>query len=229
MLIKTVMRAGTAFSSRVYHACLDIVAPPICAGCKLFLRQRATLCPECLEKITPVASVIMPITGKYELKVFAISGYADPIKPLILSKSWSNVVASTQLGELIWQLTPLRYVAFDYIIPVPLHWMRYAKRGYNQAEEMANVIAYKSGKPVEHLVKRVKRTQFQSALELPKRALNVEDAFTLHTRQAGLYKGKHLLIVDDLLTTGATLRSTARELIRLQPASIVAVVAARVV
>ncbi len=229
MLIQSVARAGWALTSGIYNAALDIVAPPLCAGCKIFLRDRTIVCTQCREAISPVVSITMPIAGSYGLKVFAISSYADPIKSLILGKSWSNVIASTQLGQLMWELTPIRYVQFDCIVPVPLHWMRFAKRGYNQAEEMANVIARMSGKNVQHMVKRAKRTEFQSALELPKRVLNVEDAFTLHAARAELYKGKHLLIVDDLLTTGATLRATARELIKVRPASLTAVVAARVV
>ena len=229
MLIKSVAHTTRALSHKLVSSVVDLVAPPLCAGCKLFLPERAILCAPCLESIVPVPSIMIPVTSSYQMKVFAISNYTEPIRPMILAKSWGNIVASTQLGELLWQLTPIRYVQFDYIVPVPLHWTRYAKRGYNQAEEMANAISHASGKPVVHLVKRSKRTPFQSTLEVSERTSNVEDAFSLTVRDKAIYKGKHLLIIDDLLTTGATLRATARELRRLNPEKLTAVVAARVV
>lgn len=163
------------------------------------------------------------------MKVFAISDYKDPIKSLILAKSSSNIVASNQLGNLIWELTYVRNIAFDYMIPVPLHWTRYAKRGFNQSEEIANILAEKSGKPISKLLKRVKRTPFQSKIMVQARVGNVADAFQLKKLRENVYEGKHLLLIDDLSTTGSTLKFAARELIKLKPASITAVVAARVV
>lgn len=207
----------------------DLVLPPLCAHCKIFLTERAILCNRCLLTISPITSVSIDISSRYSMKVFAISDYKDPIKSLILAKSSSNIIASNQLGHLIWELTHIRSISFDYIIPIPLHWTRYAKRGFNQAQEIAHVLSENSTKPVTHIIRRVKRTSFQSKLIVEARIGNVADAFELRKTSNQHFEGKDLLLIDDLSTTGSTLKFAARELIKLKPASITAVVAARVV
>ncbi len=220
---------GITFWKFIKKSCLDLHAPPLCAYCKIFLQERVIFCDRCLVLIKPITSSSLEINTTYTMKVFAASDYKDPIKSLILAKSSSNIVASKHLGNLIWDLTHVASLDFDYIIPVPLHWTRFAKRGFNQAEEMAKVLAEKSGKPMALVLQRAKRTPFQSKVLVQERIGNVADAFALKTLDRGLYAGKHLLIVDDLSTTGSTLKFAARELARLKPASITAVVAARVV
>lgn len=220
---------GIAYWNFIKNCCLDLLAPPMCAYCKIFLDQRTILCDRCLMLIKPITSGSVVINSTYTMKVFAISDYKDPIKSLILAKSSSNIIASKHLGNLLWHLTHVATLDFDYIIPIPLHWTRFAKRGFNQAEEMAKVLAEKSGKPVQQLLQRAKRTPFQSKVLVHERIGNVADAFVLKKLNKNFYVGKHLLLIDDLSTTGSTLRFAARELARLKPASITAVVAARVV
>lgn len=213
----------------VYDQCWLLLAPPICAYCKQLLSERQILCAACLAAITPTVSTTIAITKKYEMKVFAVGQYRDPIKSLILAKRSRAIIASHQLGELMWQYTPLRYTPIDYIIPIPLHWTRFIYRGYNQAEESARIIATHARKPVVPLLKRIKWTSYQSSINVTEREPNLEGAFALNTRDKEQYRGKHLLLVDDLMTTGVTLQKAARELIALRPASITALVAARVV
>ncbi|HEV2601392.1 MAG TPA: phosphoribosyltransferase family protein [Candidatus Babeliales bacterium] len=205
-----------------------ILAPPFCASCRIFLSERVPLCVACSDKILPVASSVIPITRKYSVKILAVSRYQFPLKPMIISKSHGNIVAAIQLGEIIWQKTYLQHMQFDCIIPIPLHWTRFARRGYNQADEIAKVISQKTGKPVVHCVSRQRRTVFQSSLPAEHRLKNVQDAFEVHPAYQSSIEGKHILIVDDLLTTGSTLKEVARQLIRYKPASLTAVVACRV-
>ncbi len=208
---------------------LHFLAPPFCSSCKSFLHARDIFCQECKNSIRPVVSRTLSITKTRSIKVLAISDYKEPLKSLILAKGRFDIVASHQLGTLIWQMTHLKNSSFDYIVPIPLHWKRFAKRGYNQADEMAKVIAQKSGKPVTHLLSRSRHTKYQSSLDQDKRAENVEDVFALTVDDDTQYHGSHILLVDDLITTGVTLRAAARELLKLKPASITAVVACRVV
>lgn len=215
--------------SYIYARILDILSPPCCAYCKKFLPLREIFCESCYARLQPVFSIMLPVTSTKSVKVFAAAAYREPIKTLIIAKSWGDSVASHFLGNLIWQRTDLKHAQFDYLIPIPLHWTRQAKRGYNQAEEIANTLAKLSGKKVIPLLKRVKRTPFQSTLSSDKRLKNVTDAFALTKIDKELYKNKHLVVVDDLMTTGATLRSAAHLLFQLKPASIMVVVAARVV
>ncbi len=215
--------------TRSYNTALNIISPPFCAYCKMFLNERNVFCVTCAQKIQPIVSTNLQITKAHAMKVFAIAGYSDPLKKLILAKGWSDISASNQLGQLTWDITNIRHIDFDYIVPIPLHWMRFAKRGYNQAAEIADVIAQQSGKPVFDILKRIKRTQFQSGLVHAKRADNVKDAFIVRDIQKTTYKSKHILLVDDLMTTGATLKVAAKELLKLKPREVTIVVVCRVV
>jgi ComF family protein len=204
-----------------------IIAPPFCRACQIFLSHDDVLCAECHAGIAPLISTEVFITPKYSCKVFAVGKYEDPLKPLILAKSWSDRSASHQLGQLVWEKTYIRHQEFDFIVPVPLHWTRFSYRGFNQAQELAQVLAHKSGKPVLNALTRTRRTPFQSAVSAAQREANVNRVFALNELNKEQLKDKHILLVDDLMTTGATLKSAARELIRCKPASIKAVVVCR--
>lgn len=210
------------------HRAKEWIAPSSCAYCKIFLSTSDFLCGHCKAMIKPVASTALYLSKKYTMRVFAISGYHDPLKQLILAKGWSDIVISNILGELMWDMTYIQYVPIDYFIPIPLHWTRKAYRGFNQTEEMARALSFKSGKPVAGLLKRIKRTQFQSAIAAESRAENVREAFIL-CGDDRMYHDKHLVLVDDLMTTGATLQSAAKELITLKPASITALTVCRTI
>lgn len=206
-----------------------LLCPAFCVQCKIFLDDDVILCRHCYATIKPVVSTSLVITAKTSVRVFAISGYEDPIKSLILAKAHAQRLASRQLGRLMWQMLPLDHIEFDYIVPIPLHWTRYAYRGFNQAEEIARVIAKKSGKPLINLLYRNRRTVFQSSLPQQMRGENVLKVFSVKKHKKDDIVGKRILLVDDLMTTGATLRVAARSLIDLKPASIDIVVAARCV
>lgn len=205
-----------------------LISPPHCAHCKLLLASYTIFCTTCEQKIAPIVSSTITLSSSYRMTIFAISNYQEPIKSLILAKSRSDLVASKQLGELIWQKTFIRHAHIDCFISIPLHWTRYAYRGYNQADEIAHVLANYTGKPVVHALKRTKKTAFQSSLTHSQRLDNVKKAFTIIGDGSQFYN-KHIMLVDDLMTTSATLQSIAKMLIPYKPASINAVVACRVV
>jgi len=219
-----------SFAHAAINQLLMLIAPPYCMACKRFLSKRDVFCSECVRLIKPIVSHDLKVTDSLTVKVFAVGTYTDPLRFLILAKSWSNSVASRQLGQLVWEMTYIKNVPFDVIVPIPLHWMRYSWRGYNQSEEMAKELSHRSGKPVYNFLKRVRYAPFQSAVSPEKRVENVKGVFELKdSKEARLYyKGKHILLVDDLLTTGATIRAAAKELNKLKPASITIIVAARV-
>ncbi|MGB8367140.1 MAG: phosphoribosyltransferase family protein [Candidatus Babeliales bacterium] len=218
-----------AFKRTLYNVLTIIVAPPFCAYCKTFLTCELVLCIQCKNTISPIVSITRSVTQKYSMKIFAISDYQDPLKKLILAKRWGNRTASKQLGQLLWQLSHIKQVNFDYIVPIPLHWTRFARRGFNQAEEIAQIIAEKSGKPVINILKRSKRTAYQSQSVYTKRNQNVENAFIIEKLDKAQFKNKHLLLIDDLMTTGATLQVAARTLLQLKPQIITAAVVCRVI
>lgn len=215
--------------SFLYKQIMYLIVPPFCVYCKQWLSERLIFCMRCNDLIQPIVSTQIAITASVSMSIFAISPYQEPLKSLILAKLQSQRLSSLQLGALMWELTSLDNLNFDFIVPIPLHWTRYAHRGYNQAEVIASIIAQKSGKPLVNLLKRRKRTLFQAQLSVEERSLNLQDAFDLTISQEDLkrYSGKIILLVDDLMTTGSTFKTAAKKLLLVKPANIYGVVACR--
>ncbi len=203
--------------------------PTFCAACKTFaLEHKATLCQNCLAQIRPVVSQQLEISKAKLITVYAVGAYDQPLVSLILAKSSGKRTVAYQLGNLVWERSVLRHLAFDYLVPIPLHWTRYAWRGYNQANEIAKAISKQRGKPIRHLLWRIRRTSFQSYFKGDDRIENVKNVFELKSVNLSLYKNKHIVLVDDVMTSGATLKYAARELFKLNPASISVIVVCRV-
>ncbi len=113
----------------------------------------------------------------------------------------------------------------DMVIPVPLHWARRWKRGYNQAEVIARGVAEAMGIPLrtDVLVRR-RRTQTQTKLEIEEKMKNVDGAFGVSDDAAVIFRGggqiRHILLVDDVFTTGSTLESCHNALRKVFPPEI---------
>ena len=202
--------------------------PAICAYCKKFLPTTDIFCNDCKNKIIRVVSKQIDLTPQFSMTVFAISDYKDPLKKLILAKSWSDSLASDHMGQSLWEMTPLHHLDYDVIVPIPLHWTRYAWRGFNQAHEIARVISKNKKVPIRHLITRCKKTVYQSSVSSSGRLENVKNAFVLNA-QAQDYEDKHILLIDDLMTTGATLRAAGKVLLKLKPRKITVAVVCRVI
>lgn len=205
----------------------NLIAPPFCAACYVLLDQNRVLCKSCIMMIQPLVSRTLSITEQKKCVVHAIGAYDQPLVKLILAKSNRNRTVAHQLGILLWQMGIVASLPFDYIVPIPLHWTRYAWRGYNQAQEIGAVIAHKSKKPMIHLLKRIRRTPYQSYFKRDDRIKNVTNVFARTITNVHEYRHKRILLIDDVMTTGATLHEAARVLWKLNPASISAVVVAR--
>lgn len=219
-----------SFIAGAYTTMCSLISPPRCLTCACMLSGHTMpLCNTCMERIQPVVSMQFQITPLYAMTVLACSDYTFPLARLIRAKAYSNYPASRALGHLIWHLTAIAELPVDVLVPVPLHWTRYAVRGYNQAYEIACVLASYKKIPVVSLVHRTSATHFQYRLSRSTRQENVQAAFSLNATEAAVYYNKHIVIVDDLMTSGATLRAVAHQLIPLKPASLTAVVACRVV
>ncbi len=203
-----------------------IIAPSYCVQCQVFSEQGSFLCKPCFGTIRPIVTKTLTITEKYSAQVFAASAYVEPLRSLVVVKHYGNRLASKQLAELLWNKSDLRFADFDILVPVPLHWTRYAWRWFNQAEVMATTLSALSGKPVVHLLKRKRKTNYQTGLTREKRLTNLADAFEL-TPEAQQYKGKRILLIDDVMTTGTTLKLCSQELIKIRPFSLIIGVACR--
>jgi ComF family protein len=206
-----------------------ILFPAYCTACHALLSERKALCSACIREIKPLVSAKLTITQKYQMEVYAVGAYQDPLRQLVLAKSYQDKLACYYSAQLIFEHIMADQLTADYLVPIPLHWTRYAKRGYNQSEEIAHYLSQLTGIPVLHALKRVKRTPFQMQFDKEGRKSNVEDAFKLilSDEQQQMIKHKRLLLVDDVMTTGATLHASARQLLLLKPLSLKAVVLAR--
>ena len=114
----------------------------------------------------------------------------------------------------------------DLLIPTPLHWSRHVRRGYNQADSLACRLAkYRKGIAVVRPIVRLKNTPAQTTVNsAADRAANLRFAFGLVDGRR--IRGKRVALVDDVMTTGATLKAAARALDDAGPASIHAIVLA---
>ena len=114
---------------------------------------------------------------------------------------------------------------FDLLVPVPLHSARRRERGFNQAELVARIVAARRSLPCQPVLKRVRYTTTQTAFDRTERMKNLHDAFRL--REKADVQDLHVLLIDDVLTTGATLSECARVLKAAGAASVCAATAAR--
>jgi ComF family protein len=139
--------------------------------------------------------------------------YDGPLRELIhLFKYRKCYPLAQPLGAMLSLALP-RNIEVDAIVPMPMHWFRHWRRGFNQAEKLASVLSRRTGIPlVSDAMSRQKATAPQAGLTGAQRRLNVRGAFAVKRRH--LIEGRRVLLVDDVFTTGATAGTCAAVLRR---------------
>ncbi|WP_458759338.1 ComF family protein [Afipia sp. TerB] len=118
----------------------------------------------------------------------------------------------------------------DALIPVPLHWQRSWSRRYNQSGALARAIAAQAGLPVwSDVLQRTRQTRQQVGLSRTERSRNVQGAFSVAAEKKPAVQGRRVILIDDVLTSGATVDTCAPALLRARAASVDVLVFARVV
>jgi len=181
----------------------DLVANRVrCPRCALPLASPAPLCGECLERAPPFAAAAVPFV------------YAHPLDALLARfKFGRSLAAGRVLAELWLEIIDREALGRpELVMPVPLHSVRLRERGYNQALELARPLARALAIPLlSGGIVRTRATPAQSGLDARTRRRNLRDAFAL---AENVVLPAHVALVDDVMTTGATLRECAKTLLR---------------
>jgi len=216
---------------RSWELILDVFFPPICLNCKKYLEDNERdklVCASCLAGIEIYSNLFYPSSG---VTLAAASSYSDPaLRELIHCLKYKGFLkAGETLGEIfIKYLDRLNFNARDFIIvPVPLYRTRYRKRGFNQAELLAEAVGKHFNRPVlTGALKRTRETKPQ--IELPDekaRHKNVKDCFEINNSK--LIDGGSILLVDDVYTSGATASEAAKILRKAGAKQVVVLVVAK--
>ncbi len=232
---------------------IDLLYPPRCPICHAFLkhfdRPAEGFCPDCLGAFSKLASPLCPICGRPFLsgiqedhvceeclrkrpffdKALAPYLYNGRIMDAVHQYKYRGKAQMARaLGPLVasfgreWMKEEKDLV----VMPVPLHRKRLRKRGFNQSLLLARHVAPRLGAPVDYRsLCRIRDTQVQTGLKREERRKNVKRAFEVVDRDA--VKGKTILLVDDVATTGSTLNECARVLKRAGCAKVYCLVLAR--
>ena len=209
-------------------------ASPFCADCRSKLLAPATaVCPRCAMPVGPFAEVgrgCSDCRGKslgFDHAI-ALGPYDGPIRDLCLSlKHETNAWLAPWLADVLVEARPeLKAEPADtWVVPVPLHWKKHWQRGYNQAEALARGLAGRLSLRFRQPLRRLTATPPLALLGRTERARLLRGAF--RARPWKSLEGRTVLLVDDILTSGATSGAAARALKRAGAARVVVVVAAR--
>jgi ComF family protein len=185
-----------------------------CARCALPLPVAAAACGECLRTPPPFAGARAALR------------YAAPVDRLLPHlKFHAGLAQGRLLAQLLLQAWPQWPDPVDLLLPLPLHRSRLGQRGYNQALELARPLARAWQRPLApDALRRVRATAAQSELDAAQRRRNVRGAFAA---DAALVAGRRVLLIDDVITTGATLREAAATLLAAGAAEVRVLAAAR--
>ncbi|MBN1917553.1 MAG: ComF family protein [Verrucomicrobia bacterium] len=192
-----------------------LVEDPMCERCGAKMFAQATgelLCAECRS------------TTRHFDRAFSATIYNDPMKALVHRYKYGlrQYLARPFAAWMIeFARRHIDTANLDSLVPVPLHWRRFQYRGFNQAAALAQAVGRGFGLPVvKHVLRRLRHTTPQVQLGPSERRENMKDAFAV--RRAERIKGKRIILVDDVYTTGATINECARVLKKAGAASVVA-------
>jgi ComF family protein len=242
---------AAGFGRAAVGVLLDTALPPLCASCRSPLGNLGGLCPACWSKVSFIAPPYCERLGipfAYDpgpgiLSMEAIADppaygraraavrYDDVARDLVHRLKYGDRLdLAMSMGRWMAQAGRALLDDADALVPVPLHWRRLWGRRFNQAAALAGVVASESGVPLlAAALRRVRATSQQVGLSRSARAVNVQGAFAVTPAGKVAIYGKRLILVDDVLTSGATLDACARVLLRAGASNVDVLVFARVV
>jgi ComF family protein len=230
---------------RLGGALLDLLLPPRCLRCNEPVSDQGALCAQCWNKIGFIGAACCDSCGlPFDLgqgtlcalcardqppfaRARSAMRYDEESRPLVLSfKHGDRLQLAPSLGRFMHRAGAALLAETDVIVPVPLHWTRLFSRRYNQAAVLAHAVGRASGIKVgADWLQRRRATPSQGRQSRAERKRNVAGAFAV--KPGRLVAGLRVLLVDDVLTTGATAAECARELLKAGAARVEVLTLAR--
>jgi ComF family protein len=235
------------------HAAIDTVFPPACLNCRQSTGAAHSLCASCWAQVrfierpfcerlgtpfamdlgndgllSPEAVANPPVYNRAR----AVAHFEDgPVRQLVHRLKYNDrMELAKPLGAWMARAGNELLVEADLLVPVPLHRRRLAARRFNQAHALAQTISAQCGVPADPFVlARVKPTPSQVGLSRSQRALNLQGAFRVTDGMAPRIEGCAVVLIDDVMTSGATANAASRALLRAGAKSVDVLVFARAV
>ena len=202
----------------------DFFLPRFCPGCnKKLLADEKPVCTDCL--ISILIADDQRLEDEYDRNFSSAKVIKDFYSRFVFEtdKTLQYVIHALKyqkkfklgmfLGEILSEGIKTRDWQIDLIVPVPIHHLKKVERGYNQSDYIVKGLSQSLKIPYStKLIKRTRHTESQTKLKMKARAQNVADAFDV--RNSKIIIGKNILIVDDIITTGATIQACGKALVK---------------
>ncbi|WP_143522286.1 ComF family protein [Psychromonas sp. CD1] len=188
----------------------------LCQYCRNFLLKQRSYCLHCALPLTQTEAYCAQCMHQKDTftQIYAINDYKKPYPVLIKNfKYKKNLLNGQLLGQLLCSsiqqnISKKQISQINFLIPIPLHHQRLQQRGFNQAQLLADVIGKELCIPMlTEAVQRIKNTTAQEGLNERERQTNVKNAFKLNTKYQYALKDAYVVIIDDVVSTGSTVKS----------------------
>ena len=194
----------------------------ICAHCQKALSEERTCCLRCgldLSKSQHFCGNCLKQNHRFT-QLHALANYQKPYSTLLKKFKYNKQLINGELLAELLTTSITRNIAteqraeVDYLLAVPLHKQKHQQRGFNQSQLLAQRISKQLQIPLINAVKRQKQTRAQENLSLKKRESNLKNAFAILPKQRSKLPGSYIVIIDDVVTTGATVNSLCQILLQ---------------
>ncbi len=211
---------------------LDVLLPRRCHICESPLAPHESFaCTHCLDRLPrsgyhrrPLNPMEQRFAGIFPFDKatgFFLYSRESPLSQLVQDMKYRHFPA---IGDMLGNLAASElfstgfFSGIDMLVPVPMHFLKQARRGYNQTVRIASGVSSATGIPVAEALKACRPHTTQTSLTLEQRLANTADIFSVALPES--VEGKGVLLIDDICTTGATITSAAETIWTAQPSSL---------